>query len=292
MLSKESSNALPSPLRLGYSPCPNDTFIFHALSRGLVDGFSHPVETFLADVEELNGKAREGSLDVVKVSISAAAELADRYGILRSGGALGRGCGPLVVAREPGDAESLRWKTVAIPGERTTAHLLLQLHGGFQGPRKEMVFHEIMPAVARGEVDAGVVIHEGRFTYASLGLHRVLDLGSWWEEETGLPLPLGGILVKRSLGPQAARIVEEAIRGSLLRARARPEEAWPYVRSHAQEMDPDVIRLHIDTFVNDFSLRMGSEGEEAVTRLLQAACRLKKAPFPSEPLFCRSHPDG
>jgi 1,4-dihydroxy-6-naphthoate synthase len=155
-----------------------------------------------------------------------------------------------------------------------------------------MLFSDIMPAVARGEVDAGLIIHEGRFTYPSLGLHRVLDLGAWWEERTGLPLPLGGILIRRSLGGDTARFVEAKIRESISYARARPHEAWPYVREHAQEMEPEVIQKHIDTFVNDFTLDMGGEGERAVAELLQAAARFTGQPVPAKALFAGGNESG
>lgn len=266
-------------LQLGYSPCPNDTHIFFALSEGRIDTEPYRFEVLLADVEVLNQRAYQHIPDITKVSIHAILHLLDEYCLLRSGGAMGRGCGPLVVAREPLSMEELRHKTIAIPGKWTTANFLLQFHGEHRGERIEMVFDQIMPAVACGEVDAGVIIHEGRFTYPAMGLQKVLDLGAWWETKTGLPLPLGGILIRRSLGPETARFVETKIRESLLYAREHPEEAWPFIRSHAQEMEPDVIRRHIDTFVNDFSLDMGTEGEKAIRYLLEAACSLTGNPL-------------
>jgi 1,4-dihydroxy-6-naphthoate synthase len=270
---------------LGYSPCPNDTFIFSALAERRIDPAPYDFDIRIADVEELNRRALEGRLDISKVSTSALLHLLKDYVILRAGGALGRGCGPLVVAREPFSMADLRDRTIAIPGKMTTAHMLLQLHGGFRGPRREMSFEKIMPAVARGDVDAGVIIHEGRFTYRSLDLHRVLDLGEWWEREKGLPLPLGAIIMKRSHGAKAARGVEEKIRESLISSMVHPEAPWPYIVAHAQEMEPEVIREHISTFVNDFSLDVGEEGERAVGVLLDSAARLAGVSLPESPLF-------
>ena len=271
-------------LTLGYSPCPNDTYIFYALANGVIDmGF--PLEILLADVEMLNQHVKQGVLDISKLSVSAVLHILDKYWLLRAGGAIGRGCGPLIVAKNPVRIEDLRDATVAVPGKLTTAHLLLRLLGAHRGPCVPMQFDRIMPAVAAGEVDAGVKIHEGRFTYPSYGLHLVIDLGQWWEEEMGLPLPLGAIAIKRELGTDVAGKVEEKIRESLLYSRAHPDEAWPYIRQHAQEMEPDVIQRHIDTFVNDFSIDVGMEGESALMRLLEAACALEKIPFPGKSLF-------
>ncbi len=272
-------------LSIGYSPCPNDTFIFFALAERRIDLAPYEFDIRIADVEVLNRNALKRGPDVTKVSVSALLHLLSDYVILRAGGALGRGCGPLVVAREPLSMRDLRDRSIAIPGEMTTAHLLLQLHGGLRGRRVEMSFEKIMPAVASGEVDAGVIIHEGRFTYGSSGLHLVLDLGAWWERETGLPLPLGAIIMKRSLGAAAAAAVEGKIRESLLFAKAHPDAAWPYIVEHAQEMEPDVIREHIETFVNDFSIDVGEEGERAVRVLLDAASGIAGVSLPDLPLF-------
>jgi 1,4-dihydroxy-6-naphthoate synthase len=273
------------PLRLGYSPCPNDTFIFFALAEGRIDCAPHEFRVSLADVEELNRAARLGSLDITKVSIHAILHLLEDYWLLRAGGAIGRRCGPLLVARQRATLEDLRDATIAIPGHTTTAHLLLQLEGTHQGPRVEMPFDRIMPAVAQGTVQAGVIIHESRFTYPLFGLQLVLDLGEWWETETGLPLPLGGIIAKRALGVDVARFVEGRIRASLEYGRSHPEEAWPYILSHAQEMEPRVIHQHIDMFVNEFSMDVGTEGKRAVRYLLEAAARVHHLQLPAKPLF-------
>ncbi len=272
-------------LRLGYSPCPNDTFIFFALAQGQVSTIPYELEISLADVEILNQQARQHVFDITKASISAVLHLLDHYWLLHSGGAIGRGCGPLVVARDNLALQDLRDKTIAVPGTLTTAHLLLQMTGSHRGKCVIMPFDRIMQAVADGDVDAGMIIHEGRFTYPAWGLKLVLDLGAWWEKETGLPLPLGGILIKRDLGVEAARFMDEKIRESLLYARSHPQEAWPYIKRHAQELADEVIERHIQTFVNEFSLEAGEEGKRAIRFLLEAAARQQGSSLPQKPLF-------
>lgn len=269
---------------LGISPCPNDTFIFDALIHAR---FACPfsVRAHMADVEELNTLAGKGALDITKLSLAAALKVLDRYVLLRSGAALGRGCGPLVTAR-PGLARDA-WPTarIAIPGRLTTANLLLTLNGQFTGPREEMAFDAVMPALQSGRADLGVIIHEGRFTYAQRGLGLVCDLGEWWETTARMPLPLGVIAVRRDMHPQAALAVETAIRESLLFARTNPEAGKPFIRSHAQEMDPDVMAAHIATFVTDFSLDLGAEGQNAIRALLEAGARETGTPLPELPIF-------
>lgn len=267
------TNVAKPKLSLGYSPCPNDTFIFYALAHRRIDWGSLGFDPLLADVEALNQRARQGALDITKVSINAVAHLLDDYWLLRAGGALGRGCGPLVVAGKSATMADLRNQTLAIPGRMTTAHLLLQLQGQHRGPRVEMPFDQIMPAIQRGDVAAGVVIHEGRFTYTAMGLHLVLDLGTWWEEHTGLPLPLGGIVIQRRLGTDIARQVDQQIRSSLRYTYDHRDEAWSYIAQHAQEMEAAIIQRHIDTFVNDYTMDVGSSGEKAVRTLVNAAAQ-------------------
>lgn len=271
-------------LTLGYSPCPNDTFIFCAMAEKKID-LPFSLDIMLADVEMLNRRAGQGALDISKISSSAALSILDSYWLLRAGGAMGRGCGPLVVSKRSVGMKELREATIATPGDLTTASLLLRLEGTHRGKRVPMQFDRIMPAVAAGEVDAGVIIHEGRWTYGAYGLHEVLDLGRWWESETALPLPLGAIAVRRDLGRDLASTVEEKIRESLLFARKNPEAVRAYIEKHAQEMSPEVIRLHIDAFVNEFSLEAGVEGERAMKKLLEAACSLENIAFPARGLF-------
>jgi 1,4-dihydroxy-6-naphthoate synthase len=254
-------------LTLGYSPCPNDTFIFDALVHGRIDAGGMKFTERLEDVETLNQLARAGELDVTKVSYGAIPYLLNDYVLLRSGGALGRGCGPLLVAREPMEAGGLSGKRVAIPGRFTTAYLLLRLFAPALGEPVELVYSDIMPAVERGEVDAGLIIHESRFTYPQHGLVKVVDLGEWWEGETGLPIPLGGILARRSLGEPALRALEDGLRRSVDFAFAHPDASREYVRANAQEMDDAVTQQHIDLYVNHFSSDLGDEGEAAIGEL-------------------------
>ena len=258
-------------LKIGYSPCPNDTYIMAALAQGRV-ACSVDLQPVLADVETLNQWALEERLEVTKLSFMALGKVRNAYGLLYSGGALGWGCGPLVVARPGWTIDRLDEGTVAAPGALTTARLLLSLFHG-RAPRfRQMVFSEVMPTVARGEADFGLVIHEGRFTLADHGLHALLDLGSWWEQEAGLPIPLGGIAVRRDLGPELARTVDQAIRSSLLEARASAaDDTMEYVRTNAQEMDPEVINRHIDLYVNSFSLELSPDGQDAASVLFSRA---------------------
>lgn len=271
-------------LTLGYSPCPNDTFMFYALTHGRVEVPGITVSETLADVETLNQRALDSELDLTKVSFHALAYLREDYCLLHSGAALGRGCGPLVVARAGASLDALRG-VVAVPGLYTTAYLLLKLYGGGLDKVAVMPFDSIMSAVARGEAEAGLVIHEGRFTYGGYGLVKLLDLGEWWEAETGLPLPLGGILARRALGRGVAASVERAVKESILWARAHGGEAMSYIKEHAQEMDDDVVRRHIALYVNDFSLDLGAEGMRAVERLFGMAAKRGVLPASSAPLF-------
>lgn len=272
-------------LTLGYSTCPNDTFIFHALAhdRVTVPGVSFDIR--LADVEQLNQSAKEGRIDISKLSYAALGHLRDDYALLRSGGALGRGCGPLIVAKSGFDTERLATVPVAVPGLWTTARALLGIYLGAPGDVMPLPFDQIMPAVQRGDVEAGVIIHEGRFTYEQFGLVNIVDLGEWWESKTGLPIPLGCIAARRSLGPEIARAVETAIRESVRFAFANPWAADAYIRRYAQEMELSVIRRHIDLYVNDFSVDIGTEGETAVLRLFKAARKAGLLPESDGPLF-------
>ncbi|MFC5940390.1 1,4-dihydroxy-6-naphthoate synthase [Micromonospora harpali] len=278
-------------LTLAISPCPNDTFVFDALVHGRVPG-APPVEVTYADVDVTNTAAERGAFDLVKVSYAALPWLLDDYHLLPCGGALGRGCGPLVLTRpdraisgQAGDGQTdtarvgnaqpdsadLSGATVAVPGDRTTAYLLFRLWSAERPPaRIEVVpFHEIMPAVAAGRYDAGLVIHEARFTYQRHGLTALVDLGEWWEGDTGLPIPLGAILARRG----AVDPVEAAgwIRESVRQAWADPEASRAYVLSHAQEMEPDVVDRHIALYVNEFTADLGDAGFAAVEALLGRA---------------------
>ncbi|MFZ5798281.1 MAG: 1,4-dihydroxy-6-naphthoate synthase [Thermodesulfobacteriota bacterium] len=256
-------------LTIGYSPCPNDTFIFYALAHGLISrdriSFAPPVH---ADVETLNLWAMEGKLDVSKLSFHALGHVLDRYVLLSAGAALGRGCGPLLVAG-PGRRPDIATCTIAIPGAYTTAAMLLRLYAPGISRLRVLPFDRIMGAVVKGEVDCGVIIHEGRFTYQEQGLCCLQDLGRWWEEETGLPIPLGCIAARKEFPVSVLADIEGAIRESLLWARSNPEGGMAYIRTNAQEMNSAVLRDHISLYVNDFSLEIGEEGRAAVTELLR-----------------------
>jgi 1,4-dihydroxy-6-naphthoate synthase len=259
-------------LTFGFSPCPNDTFAFHALVHGLVET-PFRVRPVLLDIEELNVRARSGELDLTKLSFGALGSLADMYSMLRSGAALGHGCGPLVVAREPVSLAEAAQGSLAIPGRDTTAFLLLRLFapGVEQGDVVEVRYDRILSAVETGEVDAGLIIHESRFTYAEHGLERVADLGELWEERTALPVPLAAICARRDLDDETRTAAERAIRASVEYAFAHPDASREYVQEHSQELSEDVCRQHIALYVNEFSIDLGVEGLAAIDALTAAA---------------------
>jgi 5,8-dihydroxy-2-naphthoate synthase len=259
------------PLSLGFSPCPNDTFIFHALVHGITQAGGLSFCERLEDVETLNRLVLSGSLDISKVSFHLYGHVRDSYTLLSSGSALGRGCGPLLVSQQPCDPVALRGKPIAVPGPYTTATLLLRLFDPALANLRFMPFNEIIPAVVRGEVAAGVIIHESRFTFMQQGLVKLVDLGEWWESDSGMPLPLGGIVARRSLGDEIIHKVSSAIRSSIEYAFAHPAASQPYIRAHSQEMSPEVCAAHIGLYVNDFSLDLGAEGTNAVNLLLTRA---------------------
>lgn len=272
-------------LSIGYSPCPNDTFIFYALIHGKVRVQDIEFRERLEDVETLNQLAIEGRLDITKISYHALGRLRERYALLRSGGALGRGCGPLIVAKPGVGLADLRTGVVAVPGKLTTAFLLLRLFDPSITGIRVMTFDRIMDAVSRGEATAGLIIHESRFTYPLYKLEKLLDLGEWWEDFSGLPIPLGGILGKRSLGKDVLLQVEAGIRESLHYANAHPEEVLEYCRKHSQEMDDKVMKSHIDLYVNDFALDLGEDGLRAVRRLIAEAETRGFFPHSDKPLL-------
>ena len=255
------------PLTIAYSPCPNDTFVFHAWAHGLLAG-APPLDVTFADIDITNTAAERGEFDVLKVSYAALPWLLDRYSLLPSGGALGRGCGPLVLTRD--ELPSVDGRTVAVPSERSTAYLLFRLWAAGQRPARIDVvpFASIMPAVRDGAYDAGLVIHEARFTYPGYGLRSLVDLGEWWESDTGLPIPLGAIIARRSLDAVA---LGRAARDSVEYAWADPSASAAYVAAHADEMSPDVQRQHIELYVNEFTRHLGDEGYAAAEALLTRA---------------------
>ena len=272
-------------LTLGYSPCPNDTFIFYPLVHGLVGSPEFGFSERLEDVETLNRLALKGELDITKISCHLLGFIRKEYCLLRSGGALGRGCGPLVVSRRFTRMGELKGRRIAVPGRYTTAYLLLRLFDPELDNIIFLPFHEIMGAVANGEADAGMIIHESRFTFSDYGLTKLLDLGDWWENETGHPIPLGGIVAKRSLGEETVAILERMLRSSVEYAFAHPGAANAYIRTHSQEMSDEVCAAHIELYVNRFSLDLGNEGEAAVTTLLSRAEAAGLVPPSTESIF-------
>ena len=258
-------------IRLGFSTCPNDTFMFDALVHGRIDTGDMEYEVHLADIFHLNQMALAGELDMVKVSYHTYGQVQDRYELLDAGSALGHNCGPLLISKRPLTVKEIVENDlkVAIPGKNTTANLLL----GFFAPeitnKEEMIFHEIMPAILDGRADAGLIIHENRFTYQHLGLRCIQDLGEYWESQTGLPIPLGAIIARRALGEPLIRELERHMRESVAYAFAHREASLPYVRQHAQEMDDAVMQAHIGLYVNEFSLSLGETGRRAVQKLLE-----------------------
>jgi len=283
-MSREPAN--PEPLELAYSPCPNDTFIFTPWVEGRIAGAPPVVERY-EDIDTLNQIALRAEPDIVKVSFHALGHLRDNYYLLRSGGALGRGCGPLVVAKTPFGAKELAGRTIAIPGKLTTAALLVRLFAPGLSDANIIVmpFDRIMPAVCDGTVDAGVIIHESRFTYRRHGLTQIVDLGEWWERETGHAIPLGGILMRRDLGDDLVRRTEKSLADSVDFAFAHTDLVWPTVRRHAQEMEDDVMRQHIALYVNDFTRNYGPGGEAAIAHLLSTAEQLGIVPRSQKPLY-------
>jgi 1,4-dihydroxy-6-naphthoate synthase len=257
-------------LTFGFTPCPNDAFAFHALVHGLVPA-PFEVEAVLCDIEELNRRAAAAELQLTKLSFGAAAAADDRYRLLRSGAALGRGVGPLVVARELGSLEDAAAGRTGVPGLETTAFLLLRLAAPALGEVVELRYDRILDAVVTGEVDAGLIIHESRFTYREHGLVSVADLGEWWEGETGLPVPLAGIFARSDLEPDLADEFEAAIRASVEYAFAHPEASRDYVRSLSHELSDEVCAAHIALYVNEHSVDIGEEGLAAIDRLLGSA---------------------
>jgi 1,4-dihydroxy-6-naphthoate synthase len=257
-------------LTLGFSPCPNDTFAFHALVHGLVDA-PFRVRPVMLDIEELNRRAHEGAFDLTKLSVGAFAAVAGRYRLLPSGAALGHGVGPLVVARVAAPLADAVGGRVAIPGRETTAFRLLGLAAPALGEIVEMRYDRILGAVSRGEVDAGLIIHESRFTYQDHGLVKIVDLGDWWEGDTGLPVPLAGICARADLDPAVADAAARAIRESVAYAFAHPEASRAYVRAHSQEMSDEVCDAHIRLYVNAHSLDIGDDGLKAIQRLAGTA---------------------
>jgi 1,4-dihydroxy-6-naphthoate synthase len=256
-------------LTLGFSPCPNDTFIFDAMVNGRIDLGDVEVEVVLADVEELNRMALDGKLDVTKISYNAFAHVHYRYQLLNSGSALGNNCGPLLISKKQLSEEELETASVAIPGKNTTANFLMSFAYPKAQNKNEFLFSDIEFAVLNGKVDAGVIIHENRFTYKEKGLVKIADLGEVWEQKTGFPIPLGGIAIHRRIRPDIRRKFDALLKQSVQYAFDNPDASKDYVKCHAQEMSEDVMRAHIDLYVNDYSLNLGEKGIAAISKMYE-----------------------
>lgn len=276
---------MPLTLSLGFSPCPNDTFIFDAMVHGKVDTEGLAFDPFIAGVEELNQRAFNKGPDITKLSFHAYAYLTDYYVLLNSGSALGSNCGPLLVTKKDYALEEVENLKIVIPGKYTTANFLLSLAAPRAHDRTEALFSEIEARVLSGEFDAGLIIHENRFTYQDRGLKKIVDLGEYWESRTGCPIPLGGIVVKRELPGEIKKKVERTLRRSVEHAFLRPESGMDFIKSHAQEMDADVIRKHIGLYVNEYTRDLGEEGRKAVETLFQIARDLGVTPKTHKDLF-------
>jgi len=258
-------------ISLGFSPCPNDTFIFDALVHQRIDTEGLEFTPVLADVEALNQMAFAGELAVTKLSYYALGHVLGQYALLESGSALGRNCGPLLIATRPLSPEEVNQAKIAIPGKYTTANFLLSLAYPEAQNKKTLLFSEIEEAVLSGEVDAGLIIHENRFTYQEKGLVKVMDFGEYWESTFGHPIPLGGIAVRRDLPEDVQLTINRVLQKSVAYAFDHPEASRTYVQAHAQEMEPAVQQKHIDLYVNDFSKALGKEGRSAISALFQVA---------------------
>ena len=260
-------------IKLGFSTCPNDTFMFDALIHNRIDTEGITYEVHLADIFHLNQMAQNEELDMIKISYNTYGQILDRYQLLDSGSALGHNCGPLLISKDPISVSEIVEKNlpVAIPGKNTTAHLLLGYFAPEISNKKEYIFHEIMPAIESGEAAAGVIIHENRFTYQEKGLALIQDLGQYWETRTGSPIPLGGIAIRRGLDEHLKVMIQEQIANSVRYAWAHPQASADYIQCHAQEMDPRVTRQHIELYVNDYSADLGTLGRQAITKLYAEA---------------------
>ncbi len=268
-------------LTLGFSPCPNDTFIFDALVNKKIDTGNFSFEVVLEDVQTLNQWAIAGKLDISKISYGVLPLVTKEYAVLHAGGALGKGVGPLLISKqEIPPAEKINEKTIAIPGENTTAHMLFSLAYPQAGKKKFMIFSAIEDAVINSHTDLGVIIHENRFTYMQKGLKKVIDLGEYWERETRYPIPLGGIVIKRERDVVLQKKIDALIRQSIEYAFNNYPVLADYVKQHSQEMEEKVMRQHIDLYVNNYSINLGEDGKEAVKKLLAVYAQINPGAEP------------
>lgn len=258
-------------ISLGFSPCPNDTFIFDAMLHQKIDTEGLDFEPVIEDVEALNRHAFLGELAATKLSYHAFAHLTEQYALLDAGSALGNHCGPLLIALKPMTQEEVNAARIAIPGKMTTANFLLSMAYPQAQNKHELIFSDIENAVLSGKTEAGLIIHENRFTYAQKGLVKILDLGEYWETTTGLPIPLGGIVVRRDLPLEIQHKVNRVMRRSVEYAFAHTAEVMPFVRRYAQEMDESVMQAHIDLYVTQHTVDLGVDGRAAVRQMFQIA---------------------
>jgi 1,4-dihydroxy-6-naphthoate synthase len=272
-------------LKLGFSTCPNDTFIFEALVNNRIDGHGLDFNLHLADVEELNKLAFNEVLDITKISIAAYPKIADKYLILDSGGALGNNNGPLLISKRKINTSELNKLKIAIPGFNTTANLLLSIAYPKITNKEEYIFNEIETAILNNKVDAGLIIHESRFTYEKRGLLKVADLGEFWESQFNRLVPLGCIVIKRSLPKTTIELVNRMISESVSYAFNKPEISREFIKQNAQELDDDVIKKHIELYVNRFSIDLGPEGREAIKFLFQKGNELRLLPAIKNNIF-------
>ena len=254
-------------LTFAYSPCPNDTFMFEPIVSGRIDTEGLRFEIHLADVEVLNKAASEERYDITKLSFNAYTQLTEKYQLLNSGSALGRNCGPLLISKKNLSPEQVISSAIAIPGENTTANFLLSFAYPEASKRTEILFSDIEKRVLNDEFDAGLIIHENRFTYADKGLKKIIDLGEHWEERTGFPIPLGGIVTRRRFTKELKQKIDRVIARSVAYALSHPDSGMEYIKSHAQEMDEEVMKSHIDLYVNDFSADIGDDGKGSIQYL-------------------------
>jgi len=258
-------------LSLGFSPCPNDTFIFDAMVNNKIDTKGITFDYVMEDVETLNIWAEQGKLDITKLSYNTFLHTVSQYALLHSGSALGVGVGPLLVSKKPLDLDKIAGFKIAIPGFNTTANLLLSLAFPRAKNKTELVFNEIEAAVVNGDFDAGLIIHEGRFTYQRKGLTKLIDLGDWWENTMNAPIPLGGIVMRRSFGKELCATVDQIIKNSIAWSWKHYPELTPFVTANAQEMEEEVMRKHIQLYVNDYTSDLGETGTKAITTLFEKA---------------------
>lgn len=261
-------------MTLAFSPCPNDTFIFDALVNGKVSSNTPGFSVYLEDVQTLNEWAIQGRMDCTKISYGVLPLVSDEYSLLDSGGALGTGVGPLLIAKKPIPLAEISNLRIAIPGKNTTAHLLFSMAFPEAENKTFLVFHDIEQAVLNGSADAGVIIHENRFTYQQKGLHKIIDLGDYWEQKLHCPIPLGGIVIKKSIALETREKMEALIRESIEYSWSKYPELSDYVRCHSQEMSEEVMRQHINLYVNKYSLSLGDDGRKAVNQLMEVYKRM------------------